>query len=210
MTKFLCQGCITADAKSAANFMRSGKKPQFKRSQKFLALLHDWDREQAQLWLERIFPPEKPTKILRDTGGSLFSSAIHLAKANGDFAKAEAVLNYHLPCANVEGRNGRVDLTCFDDAVFIGDSRTEGLFLNTGLSNATSFAHMGLMVDAVFTRPLFNVNGEKAPVIGAMKKVEFSKVCIMLGINETGWAFSAYSQHFYYNLDLETGRQERS
>lgn len=84
-----------------------------------------------------------------------------------------------------------VDLTYFDDAVFIGDSRTEGLFLNTSLSNATSFAHMGLMVDTVFTRPLFNVNGEKVPVIDAMKKAEFSKVYIMLGINETGWAYSS-------------------
>lgn len=85
----------------------------------------------------------------------------------------------------------QVDLTYFDDAVFIGDSRTEGLFLNTGLSNATSFAHMGLMVDTVFTRPLFNVSGEKVPVIDAVKKAEFSKVYIMLGVNETGWAYSS-------------------
>lgn len=84
-----------------------------------------------------------------------------------------------------------VDATYFDDAVFIGDSRTEGLFLNTGLSNATSFAHMGLMVDTVFTRPLFNVNGEKVPVIDALKATDFSKVYIMLGINETGWAYSS-------------------
>ncbi len=84
-----------------------------------------------------------------------------------------------------------VDLTYFDDAVFIGDSRTEGLFLNTGLSNATSFAHMGLMADTVFTRPLFNVSGEKVSVMDAMKKTEFSKVYIMLGINETGWAYSS-------------------
>lgn len=83
------------------------------------------------------------------------------------------------------------DLTYFDDAVFIGDSRTEGLFLNTGLSSATSLAHMGLTVDTVFTRPLFAVNGEKLSAIDAMKKTEFSKVYIMLGINETGWAYSS-------------------
>ena len=93
-----------------------------------------------------------------------------------------------------------VDLTYFDDAVFIGDSRTEGLFLNTSLSNATSFAHMGLMVDTVFTRPLFNVNGEKVPVIDAMKKAEFSKAYIMLGINETGWAYSSIFVQKYGEL----------
>jgi len=84
-----------------------------------------------------------------------------------------------------------VDTTYFDDAVFIGDSRTEGLFLNTSLSNTTFFAHMGLMVDTVFTSPLFNVDGEKVPVIDALKATDFSKVYIMLGINETGWAYSS-------------------
>lgn len=84
-----------------------------------------------------------------------------------------------------------VDAAYFDDAVFIGDSRTEGLFLNTALSNATSFAHMGLMVDTVFTRPLFNIDGEKVPVIDALRSTDFSKVYIMLGINETGWIYSS-------------------
>ncbi len=84
-----------------------------------------------------------------------------------------------------------VDAAYFDDAAFIGDSRTEGLFLNTGLSNAASLAHMGLMVDTVFTRPLFNVDGEKVSAIDALKATDFSKVYIMLGINETGWAYSS-------------------
>lgn len=50
---------------------------------------------------------------------------------------------------------------------------------------------MGLMVDTFFTRPLFNVNGEKVPAIDALKATDFSKVYIMLGINETGWAYSS-------------------
>ena len=93
-----------------------------------------------------------------------------------------------------------VDISYFDDAVFIGDSRTEGLFLNTGLSNATSFAHMGLTVDAVFTRPLINVDGAKVPVIDALKTVGSSKVYIMLGINETGWVYSSVFVQKYGEL----------
>ena len=31
----------------------------FRRSQQFLDLFNDWDRERAQLWLEQNFPPEK-------------------------------------------------------------------------------------------------------------------------------------------------------
>lgn len=48
----------------------------------------------------------------------------------------------------------KTDSTWFDDAVFIGDSRTEGLILNTGLNNAIEYTHKGLMVDTVFTKPV--------------------------------------------------------
>lgn len=79
----------------------------------------------------------------------------------------------------------------FDDAVFIGDSRTEGLILYTGLSNAISYTHKGLMVDTVFTSPVINKNGEKISVMDALRQTDFSKVYIMLGINETGWPYNS-------------------
>lgn len=79
----------------------------------------------------------------------------------------------------------------FDDAVFIGDSRTEGLILYTGLSNAISYANKGLMVDTVFTKPVINKNGEKLSVMDALRQTNFSKVYIMLGINETGWPYNS-------------------
>ena len=85
----------------------------------------------------------------------------------------------------------------FDDAVFIGDSRTEGLLLNTGLSNATFYVHKGLMVDTVFTKPVINKDGKKCSVMDALKTTAFSKVYIMLGINETGWVSSQIFQDKY-------------
>ena len=56
------------------------------------------------------------------------------------------------------------------------------------------------MVDTVFTRPLFNVDGEKVSVIDALKAADFSKVYIMLGINETGWAYSSVFVQKYGEL----------
>lgn len=76
-----------------------------------------------------------------------------------------------------------------DDAVFIGDSRTEGLVLYTGLSNATSYAQKGLTVDTVFTDPIVDLNGQMVTVVEAMKHTQFSKVYLMFGINELGWAY---------------------
>lgn len=83
----------------------------------------------------------------------------------------------------------KVDSTWFDGAVFVGDSRTEGLILNTGLNNAIEYTHKGLMVDTVFTKPAINIDGTKVTVMDALKMTQFDKVYIMLGINETGWPY---------------------
>lgn len=85
----------------------------------------------------------------------------------------------------------------FDDAVFIGDSRTEGLLINTGLSNATFYVHKGLMVDTVFTEQVIRKNGQKLSVIEALKETKFSKVYVMFGVNETGWVYSKIFQEKY-------------
>lgn len=90
------------------------KHGQFRRSTQFLRLFHDYDREQARLWLEKNFPPEKHTEVFRDTGGSLFCSVVRLAKANGDFAKADAILDYILPNDHESGTSDPVELTAFE------------------------------------------------------------------------------------------------
>lgn len=79
----------------------------------------------------------------------------------------------------------------FKDAVFIGDSRTEGFILNNGLTaKITSFTHKGLTVDTIFTDKVININGKKLTIMEALKETSFSKVYIMLGINEIGWVYS--------------------
>ena len=93
----------------------------------------------------------------------------------------------------------RVEQSYLDDAVFIGDSRTEGLLLYTGLTNTTGYTYKGLMVDTVFTKPVINQNGQMVTVIDALRSTQFSKVYIMLGINELGWA--------YPNLFIEKYKQ---
>lgn len=83
-----------------------------------------------------------------------------------------------------------VDNSYFDDAVFIGDSRTEGLITNTGLTGTTSYTYKGLMVDTVFTKPVIRRGENKVSVMEALKTTSFSKVYIMFGINETGWPYN--------------------
>lgn len=83
-----------------------------------------------------------------------------------------------------------VDDSYFDDAIFIGDSRTEGFALYSGLGNIRAYTARGASVSTVFTDPVINQNGEKLSIMDAIESSEpFSKAYIMLGINELGWAY---------------------
>lgn len=85
----------------------------------------------------------------------------------------------------------RVNLDYFEDAVFIGDSRTEGFILNNGLiADTNSYTSKGLNVSTIFSDKIINIDGKKITIMEALEKTSFSKVYIMLGINETGWVYS--------------------
>ena len=84
-----------------------------------------------------------------------------------------------------------VDNSYFDDAVFIGDSRTQGFIIYNDLTNATAYMDKGLKVDTAFTRADIDVNGVKMTAMDALaQNITFQKVYVMLGVNELGWAYS--------------------
>ena len=76
----------------------------------------------------------------------------------------------------------------FDDACFIGDSRTQGLMLYATPGNAAFFASKGLTVSKVFSDATVDIDGGKLSVNDALGKCSFGKVYIMLGVNELGWS----------------------
>lgn len=81
-----------------------------------------------------------------------------------------------------------VDMSYFDDALFIGDSRTEGFMMYSGVDNATYYAYKGLSVRTAFTKNVIRAkDGSMTTVENALKQQSFGKVYIMLGINELGW-----------------------
>ena len=78
----------------------------------------------------------------------------------------------------------------FSDAVFIGDSRTDGLMIYTGLYTSTFYTANGQMVDTAQTKKNIPLeNGEKGTVLDALRQHTFRRVYVMLGINELGWYF---------------------
>lgn len=140
---------------------------QFQRSRQFLRLFHDWDREQARLWLEKNFPPEKPTEVFRDTGGSLFSSVIRVAKASGDFDRAGAILDYYLPCEHESGIREGVELTAYEfDFVPILNYGSEGIYIDCYLMS--KFDESGRCSLHVGTLKTMTRDLESAKVMGEL------------------------------------------
>ncbi|WP_295764440.1 GDSL-type esterase/lipase family protein [uncultured Oscillibacter sp.] len=82
-----------------------------------------------------------------------------------------------------------VEDTYFERAIFLGDSRTQGLFLYSGLSSGYEYTAVGATVESVFTKKNYDLgNGEQVPLLDAMAGQACDKIYIMLGINELGWS----------------------
>ena len=91
----------------------------------------------------------------------------------------------------------KVEDSFFDSAVFLGDSRTEGLQLFGGLRRGTYYWARGMTVFRVDDPKyaIFEVDGEKLTMIGALGKKEYSAVYIMVGVNELGYSASSYEKN---------------
>lgn len=79
-----------------------------------------------------------------------------------------------------------VDKSYFDDAVFIGDSRTVGLHDYGGLKQATFYATVGLNIYDMWKEPFCEVDGEKVTLEEALSAREYKKIYFQIGINEMG------------------------
>ncbi len=92
----------------------------------------------------------------------------------------------------------KVKQSYLDDAVFIGDSRTDTLNLYAGWDNATFFCKTGTNIWAIMDDMVAQdkKTGEAISIDEGLQQQKFGKVYIMLGVNElgTGTAETYYQQ----------------
>ena len=81
---------------------------------------------------------------------------------------------------------GEVEQAYFDDVLFIGDSRTVGLSDYSYLDNATYYSDVGLSVYTIFDKKIAKIGSKLVTLEEALKKKQFKKIYIMLGVNELG------------------------
>ena len=93
-----------------------------------------------------------------------------------------------------------VDDSYFADAVFVGNSRTQGLQMYGGVTGTTFWTKVGLTVDSAFKDVIVPVNNQWYTVADALRYASYNKVYIMLGMNELGWVYESVYKDDYAKL----------
>ena len=100
-----------------------------------------------------------------------------------------------------------VDESWFDDALFIGDSRTDGLRLYSRIGKADYFCSTGLSVFTVLTKELSDKNFSEQKLETLLESRTYGKILIGLGINECGSSLKAFTKS--YSTLIETVRAKQ-
>ena len=79
-----------------------------------------------------------------------------------------------------------VDNSYFADAAFVGDSRTDGLLIFSGIGCGTNLTSNGLSIFQLAEKKALTIGGQKYTLLEALAMKQYGKVYISLGVNELG------------------------
>lgn len=140
--------------------------------------------------------------LLAQNGGRIPDTAKAADKPRRDYSQAilaqrgndinQAVANYQAKQQAREAEKNAKPLSFttatdayFQDAVFIGDSRTVGISEYSGIANATFLCKTSLSIYD-YDKPKITYEDKKTSVREVLSKRRFGKVYLMVGINECG------------------------
>lgn len=107
------------------------------------------------------------------------------------------------------GENGRVDMKYFEDALFIGDSITQGLNeYASGIKNTKYAAYRGIGPKNLFDGSTKDANGHDVTYFDIFKAAAPKKIYIMLGTNSLNSSITDDAFIKYYGDLLDKLKQE--
>lgn len=98
----------------------------------------------------------------------------------------------------------------FDDALFIGDSRTVGLMEYGNLENATFFADSGMSVYGLAWKKISVPGKGKVTFDEILTEQQYGKIYLMLGMNELGYRFDTTKERYQETLEKILAEQENA
>ena len=80
-----------------------------------------------------------------------------------------------------------VELSYFDDAAFVGDSRTDGFLIYSGIGRGKNLTSNGLSIFKLSEKKALTIDGKKYTLLEALALEQYGKVYLSLGVNELGY-----------------------
>ncbi len=80
-----------------------------------------------------------------------------------------------------------VDKSYFEDAAFVGDSRTNGFMLYSGIGCGDNLTSNGLSIFRLSAKKALKIDGKSYTLLEALALKEYGKVYLSLGVNELGY-----------------------
>lgn len=158
-----------------------------------LHTLQEWMKREVTSPMQEETVSENNMQI---SAGNTVSSGDLSDKQENTVSSGDIAVNIQEGTATVSGSDVIRELSYqsvedeyFKDAVFIGDSRTVGLYEYGGWEEISTFyASTGLTIHKLLNAPIVEVEGqkEKISVEQALTENSFAKIYLMIGINEMG------------------------
>lgn len=124
--------------------------------------------------------------ILAQSGCASWNVKIHIPRIQPSACKIADTYDYSIPVVE----KTPVEDSYFEDAVFIGDSRTTDVKEFGIIKNTTVYAAISLAINQLDKKEVVEVEeGKKITVMEALKRKQFKKIYIMYGYNELGWSY---------------------
>ena len=75
----------------------------------------------------------------------------------------------------------------FEDAAFVGDSRTDGFMIYSGIGCGENLTSNGLSIFKLAEKKALTIDGQKYTLLEALALEQYGKVYLSLGVNELGY-----------------------
>lgn len=103
----------------------------------------------------------------------------------------------YVECPVEEGTKFQtVERDYFDDALFVGDSRTVGLMEYGNLENSSFFADSGMSVYGLALKKITIPGKGRMTFDEVLEEKQYGKIYLMLGMNELGYRFETTKERF--------------
>lgn len=147
---------------------------------------------------------EKPEKEPTDNRPQYMNTALQQEQPAENIQSAQQTLELPKDSYSFE----TVDYDYFEDALFIGDSRTLGLMEYGNIAGADFFAHSGMSVFGLDKKKISVADLGKVNFSELLESKVYGKVYLMLGINELGYKFETFEKKYLETVERIQSKQE--